>query len=378
MDMADEQAKIGRWLGSAHRIGSDMTYWVLTEPGKVIACSTVQHVTSTDMSADAMKTRMLAFDTNLLTRLDDEDFQLDLPNHYFFLQNEDGAPNEHPSSDIPTDAEYGDMMQQPKTDADDIEFNTFDQYLGAEFLVNSNVKTAMATATKRAKDNEGNPIGKRNVNPLLDTREYKCTMEDGAVYRYNANIIADNIYSQCDDEGRRHAVLQEIIEHKKDRTAVDVTRGHTITKRGRKIPKTTTKGWKLLCQWRDGSSGWVDLKHVKDSNPIQIAEYAVANRLQEEPAFKWWVAETLRTRNRIIAKVKSRYWKTSHKYGVKLPHLVTEALQIDKETGANFWWKAIQKSKRLWLHLSLTKALPRSRYDRTKRRMWPSKKSLAI
>ncbi len=41
--------------------------------------------------------------------------------------------------------------------------------------------------------------------------------------------------------------------------------------------------------------------------------------------------------------MKSRYWKTSHKYGVRLPHSVQEALQIDKETGTDFWWKAIQK-----------------------------------
>jgi hypothetical protein len=53
------------------------------------------------------------------------------------------------------------------------------------------------------------------------------------------------------------------------------------TKNGRKIPKNTTKGWKILCQWKDGSSDWVDLKHVKDSNPIELAEYAVVNRTQE-------------------------------------------------------------------------------------------------
>ena len=73
-------------------------------------------------------------------------------------------------------------------------------------------------------------------------------MEDASVYSYNTNVIADNIYSHCDDEGRRHAVLQEIIKHKKDGTAVDIIRGYTTTQGGQKIPKTTTKGWKLLCQ----------------------------------------------------------------------------------------------------------------------------------
>ena len=60
-------------------------------------------------------------------------------------------------------------------------------------------------------------------------------------------------------------------------------------------------------------------------------------------------------RNRIIGKVKSRFWKTSHKYGVRLPHSVQEALQIDKETGTDFWWNAIQKE--------LKKAMVALEYD---------------
>ena len=117
----------------------------------------------------------------------------------------------------------------------------------------------MATVTKRARDNDGNVIGHSNTNPLLDTREYECTMEDGSVYRYNANVIVDNIYLQCNDEDRRHVVLQEIIEHKKDGRAVLIANGYTVTGRGRRIPKTTMKGWKPLCQWHEGSSNWIDL-----------------------------------------------------------------------------------------------------------------------
>lgn len=120
--------------------------------------------------------------------------------------------------------------------------------------------------------------------------------------------------------------------------------GYVTTKRGRRVLKKTTKGWKIQCQWKDGSTDWVDMRYVKDSNPIDLAKYAVANRIQEEPAFKWWVLETLRMRIRIIGKVKSRYLKASHKYGVHLPHSVKEAFQIDKETGTNFWWNAIQRS----------------------------------
>ena len=343
MDIGDEQARIGRWLGIAHRIGSDMTYWILTEAGHVIARSTVQHITIMDMASDAIKNRVLAFDEHLLTRLSDENYQLDMPNHVFYLQDDDGDDDNVENDNIPRDVEYGDMIQPPKLDADEIEYETFDQYIGAEFMVNSNGDSVPAKVVKRARDNDGKPIGTKHSNPLLDSREYECVLDDGTLYRYTTNVIAENIFAQCDDEGRRHAILSEITDHKRDVTAVHITKGYVTNKRGVKIPKTTTKGWKLLCQWKDGSADWVNLKHLKDSNPIELAEYAVANRIQEEPAFKWWVSDALRTRNRIIAKVKGKYWKTSHKYGVRLPHSVQEALAIDKETGTDFWWKAIQK-----------------------------------
>jgi hypothetical protein len=137
MDMSDEQARIGRWLGIAHRIASDMTYWILTETGNVIARSTVQHITVSDIATDAMKTRVLTFDDNLRTQLCDKNFQIELPNHVFYLQDEDADLEFHDTRDIPLDAEYGDMIQPPKSDAKDIEYETFDRYIGAEFMVNS-------------------------------------------------------------------------------------------------------------------------------------------------------------------------------------------------------------------------------------------------
>ena len=89
MDLTDEQARIGRWLSILHRVGCDMTYWVLTEAGHVIARSTVQHITLTDMSTDVIKTRVHTIDTNLLTRLDDANFIIDLFNHIFYHQDDD-------------------------------------------------------------------------------------------------------------------------------------------------------------------------------------------------------------------------------------------------------------------------------------------------
>ena len=43
------------------------------------------------------------------------------------------------------------------------------------------------------------------------------------------------------------------------------------------------------------------------------------------------------------AKLRTKYWLKSHKYGVRLPKTIKVALQIDKETGTDHWRRAIQK-----------------------------------
>ena len=87
---------------------------------------------------------------------------------------------------------------------------------------------------------------------------------------------------------------------------------------------------------------------LKESNPIELAEYAVVAGLTEEPAFKWWVPQTLRTRNRIIQKARvikkaAKYWRTTNKFGIELPHSFKEALELDKKNGSTLWRDALKK-----------------------------------
>ena len=164
---------------------------------------------------------------------------------------------------------------------------------------------------------------------------------------YTANIIAESIYSQVDQEGRSFSILQEITNHKVDpKVALNESNGFYLSANGNKVNKKTTQGWKLLVEWKDGFSEWVSLKALKESNPIEVTEYAQANLIDKSPAFRWWVPHVLRKRDRIVSKIKSKYWRTTHKFGIWLPKTVAEALQIDKETGTDFWRKAIEKELR--------------------------------
>ena len=82
-------------------------------------------------------------------------------------------------------------------------------------------------------------------------------------------------------------------------------------------------------KWKDGSADWIALKDIKASYPVQADEYAVANNREDKPALAWWSKVVLRKRNQIISKVKSRYWKRIHKFGIRLPKTVACAFELD-------------------------------------------------
>ena len=62
---------------------------------------------------------------------------------------------------------------------------------------------------------------------------------------------------------------------------------------GKKHCKMTTKGCDILIHWKDGSETWTILKDVKESFPVELAEYAVKAGVHELPQFAWWVPQTI-------------------------------------------------------------------------------------
>ena len=50
----------------------------------------------------------------------------------------------------------------------------------------------------------------------------------------------------------------------------------TVGQNGRIYQRKTTAGWNLLIGMKDGSEQWYPLKDMKESYPVQVAEYAVA------------------------------------------------------------------------------------------------------
>ena len=337
----NDPKKLGRWIGVAHDVGSPMTFWVLPASCRVLARSTVFPLTQDETSDPLVKARLVELDLAVTEKIGDSIEEEDLDQALV------GLYPEIPEDLFLPDNEDGDHMPADGTDvvpeADDFTPEAYDEYLTAEVLLPNMGEMTKAKVVGRKRDADGNPIGRRNTNPLLDTRQYEVEFADGATDVFTANLIAENIYSQVDDEGNSYSIMSEIVDHKSDGSAVHKDDGMEITKDGTSRPRRTTKGWKLLVAWKGGTSSWIPLKDLKESYPVQVAEYALANKILAEPAFNWWARHVLRKRDRIIKKVKSRYWERTHKYGVLLPKTVAEALRLDKESGTDFWQRAIEK-----------------------------------
>ena len=44
-----------------------------------------------------------------------------------------------------------------------------------------------------------------------------------------------------------------------------------------------TIGWKFFVKCKDGSQEWVPLKLLKESNPVEVAEFVTARNIADEP-----------------------------------------------------------------------------------------------
>jgi hypothetical protein len=320
----DNSPKIGRWLGPSHRIGAAMCYYILVHHGEVVSRSSVQHMTIVERMKEEMKAKIEAYDNEVNGRLGDDGFEC--PHEYenaFYIDDdvEDVAELEEPSE---------------TAEADEFTPEGYNEYIGAQLMVPRPDGRIQGQIAKRSKDNDGNPIRRRNDNFLLDTRKYEVELEDGMTEELYADVFAENLFLQVDSEGNQSVLMREISGHRKGESAVPISDGWVEMPNRRKFQKKTNRGRQLLVEWKEGGSDWISLKDLKKS-------YAKANKIAEEPAFAWWVNNVIWRQNRIIAKVKSRYWKASHKFGIELPHSVEEAFAIDKKNGNNFWRKAIEK-----------------------------------
>ena len=149
------------------------------------------------------------------------------------------------------------------------------------------------------------------------------------------------MFAQIYEEGNLHVMMDEITDYRFDEAAVKIQDAFVATSSVAKCRRQTTQGVSLCIKWRNWNTTWVALKDIKDSYPVKLAEYTVVDNISMEPVFAWWVPHNLKKRNRIIAKLKSKYWLKTHKFRIKVPKNMKQAIDFDRENGNILWWEAV-------------------------------------
>jgi hypothetical protein len=90
----------------------------------------------------------------------------------------------------------------------------------------------------------------------------------------------------------------------------------------------------LCVEWKDGTTSWERMADLKESNPLEVAEYAVAKSLL--------APYVLKKRSRVIAAVTKRYHKHTHKFGIEVPKSWDDCMRLDKENDNTLWQDTVR------------------------------------
>ena len=332
---------LGRTLGPARGQGNEMCQWILKANGNIIPRRSHRPLTVAETHSDVEQKKRDLFD-----RLIEERWGTSI------------NPSNQPNDTSDCLEEYTDDVEPARIlpDIEDAVDNQghllnqqplYDQILNAEVLLQLDDEQTVGKVVRRALGADGKTTGTYDPNPFLNTMMYEIEFPDGQVKEYGANIIAENMLAQADADGFTSPLLKSIIDYRKDESvAVPKSEKHVTTRRGGKRLRKTTKGFDLLIQWADQSESWVPLKDLKESHPIETAEFARSRGIDDEAAFAWWVPYTIRKRDVILSKVKARIRKTTHKYGIELPTSVQHAKEIDTRNRNTFWMDALDNEMR--------------------------------
>lgn len=330
---------LGRVLGPARGEGNEMSQWILKGNGNVVPRRSLRPLNTSELHSPTEQKKRDVFDALIERRWGTsinppKTETLDTKEEWEEYEDSDEDPRIIPDMDDVTDNKGHLINQQP----------AYDRLINAEVQLQLDDEVRTARVTKRAIGPDGKTTGTYDDNPVLNSVVYEVEFPDGQVKEYSANVIAENMLTQVDSEGFSTTLMEAIVDHRRDpAVATSKDDKYVITKSGQKRLRKTTVGWKLLVRWRNGNEDWIPLKDLKESNPVETAEFARARGIADEPAFVWWVPYTLRKRDVILSAVKSRLRRVTHKYGIEVPTTIEHAFKIDEANNNTFWRDAIEK-----------------------------------
>jgi hypothetical protein len=171
-NFTDATRRLARWLGVSHQVGSDLSYWFITESGKIISKTSVEHVTRNDYLQADKKQEIENFNQTLETSLGDANFIIDGEGKFDSLYLQDikddyNSGVRHDDDTTPPQADYGDMNTEERPKDDDEE--AVDKYLNVELIMNTGTSDERhGRVIKRLRGLDDNPsVGHTQTHYLI-------------------------------------------------------------------------------------------------------------------------------------------------------------------------------------------------------------------
>ena len=90
----------------------------------------------------------------------------------------------------------------------------------------------MAKVLQRTVGADGRTIGTYNDNPTLNTIVYDVEFSDGTIQEYSANLIAQNMIAQTDEDGFSKSLMEGIVDYRKEEAALSQSEAYVVTCHG--------------------------------------------------------------------------------------------------------------------------------------------------
>ena len=209
---------LGRVLGPSKNEGNEMAQNVLNFKGNVVPRRSVRRLLPSEWESDSEKGKRDNFTSNITKRLGDS---LCIPSTSDKPESMD--PLDYDPRECDEDKPIGWIDGDPIDPTDNkavYEHSLSDILVGAEVLLPQGESMKAALVKGRHTDDNGNVVGTFDNNPLLNSLIYDVEFPDGSIREYAANVIAENMYSSLDENGFSKLILDCILEHSKDDSAI--------------------------------------------------------------------------------------------------------------------------------------------------------------
>lgn len=110
---------------------------------------------------------------------------------------------------------------------------------------------------------------------------YGGEFADSSIREYPGNIIAEIMYAQFDPYYHSHDILECKLDFKNDDKVLSSDDLYVTIKSGRCHIMKIASVWNFLIQYKDGSEELTHLEQMRDSNPLEIAEFATVKWISE-------------------------------------------------------------------------------------------------